>query len=610
MPQPSTLRTQRTALSLYAVLLVLPTLVLGFLQWHHIVRERDNELAEVPRDAEDAALRFRKVIQEELDKLIASESKRPLEHYNRYYLPDTASGDFTLLQSPLVLDTRPNEILAWFAFDLTEPGDGRTQTFFGGDPLTPDAQSTLERASGELCQRFFDHPWMRRSMPVARADEQLALPVRVIAANAASADDADCLSAQQMWLDEPVDTVIGDFSLLFYLGSDGTPRLVAHRQVLVESVPQLVATADCMQRISKGRNLVNGFFLDPQWFFDALPLTVAANVLTKRERFLREGETCCGDGNEYLAEVHVVGDLGFETERVDDTQYQKVRIAIDTSDINERYRARAWRFFGVALMLALALGTGVFLLDRSVRKDLEQAARTENFVAAVTHELRTPLSAIRLHGEMLLDGWVKDPAKQHEYYRRIVRETERLSTLVERVLEKAKLASGPAAPVPGDLGAEVDKHVDKLHGWRTSDAPDLEFELPEGLPDVLLTSDAVASILVNLVENARKYAPVDSARANGEPIRIVVREHQAGVALEVQDRGPGVPAEERKRIFEAFYRMGDESTRTARGTGLGLHLVALHAASVGARAEVAERDGGGSIFRVTFARAPDEPATS
>jgi signal transduction histidine kinase len=607
---PGAQHTPRTALSLYAVLLVLPTIVLGYLQWHHLVRERDNELSEVPHDAEDAALRFRKVVQEELDKLIAFESRRPLEHYSRYYQPDAKGGDSTLLESPLLTDARPNEIQAWFAFDLSNPAERRTQTFFGGTALLDVDRERLQRAAEDLGQRFLESPWMRRSVPIARGTEALALPVRAIAINAMGVSDEDCLNANQMLLDDPVHIVIGAFSLLFYRESDGTPRLVAHRQVVAEAVPQLVGKSDCLQRISSGRSLVHGFFLDPQWFFDALPLTVAANVLTKRERFLREGETCCGDGNEYQAAVHLIGDLGFETGSEVDATFEKVRIAIDTQDIRARFRGRAWRFFGVATMLALALGTGVFLLGRSVRKDLEQAQRTENFVAAVTHELRTPLSAIRIHGEMLQDGWVKDPAKQLEYYRRIVRETERLSTLVERVLEKAKLGSGAAQPEAGSLCTEVQRHVERLHGWRTTDEPDLAFDLPEGLPDVMLTAESVASILVNLIENARKYAPVDPARPGAEPIRVVLRLHGRGVALEVQDRGPGVAESERKRIFEAFYRVGSEATRTARGTGLGLHLVALQADSVGAVAEVEARPGGGAIFRVTFARAPGEPAAS
>jgi hypothetical protein len=456
------LRTQRTALALYAVLLVLPTLVLGFLQWHHIVSEKREDLLQVPYVAEDEALRFRTTMQEELDKLIAAEGQRSWDHYSPYYCPSTADGEFAMLETPLRRYPRPNELLAWFAFDLLDADRSAVQDFFGSDPPPAEAEAQLRQATVGLRGRFFEKAWMRDLTPVASGTE-LQLPIMKIAATVAAPEDAEALRVQQMQMPELVATVVDDFRLLFYREPDGTPRLVAHRHVWIEPKVELTGIGNPWHGLRQGRRIVQGFFLDPAWFFDALPYTVALNVLSQRARFLREGETCCeGDPETHQARVRPIADLGFESETPEDAAYQTYRIAIDTSQIDARYRERLWRFVGVASMLALALSTGVFLLGRSVQKDLEQAQRTENFVAAVTHELRTPLSAIKLHGEMLLDGWATEPAQQQEYYRRIVRETERLSTLVERVLEKAKLSSGAAPAVEGDLYDEVARHLDKL----------------------------------------------------------------------------------------------------------------------------------------------------
>ena len=243
-----------------------------------------------------------------------------------------------------------------------------------------------------------------------------------------------------------------------------------------------------------------------------------------------------------------------------------------------------------------------------------EAARTQNFVSAVTHELRTPLAAIRLYGEMLLEGWTDDPEKEREYHRRILRETNRLATLVERVLQKGRLTSATTKTQAVDLSRLVVRLEEELAIAHPPDAPlsegnsDLRFELGEGLPPALASPEVVSGILTNLIENARKYAPFNPDDPRSEPILVRTRQEGTRVLLEVADRGPGIPAQHRDRIFEAFYRMGNEATRTATGTGLGLHLVRLQAEAVGAQATVRARDGGGSTFRVRFRPAGAPPA--
>jgi len=252
---------------------------------------------------------------------------------------------------------------------------------------------------------------------------------------------------------------------------------------------------------------------------------------------------------------------------------------------------------GVGAMLIVSLATGLVLLLRSVTRELEAARRTENFVSAVTHELRTPVAAIKLYGEMLDAGWVDSEERRLEYYRRIVRETSRLETLVERVLEKGQLTRREVKPEPGDLNAIVEGLAPALLSLAPEGVADLRFELAEDLPPVFLVHEGVRSIVTNLIENARKYAPV---AAGAEPILVRTRREGGSVLLEVLDRGPGIPPEERGRVFEAFYRMGDERTRTARGTGLGLHLVALHVDAMGGTVEVRGRPGGGTEFRIAL----------
>ena len=593
------LRTQRTALALYSVLLVLPTLVLGFLQWHDIV---------LKRDAENAASRFREVLQDRLDKLIDAEQVRPFWQYAFWYLPE--SSPTTLLASPLPDEQRPQGLLAWFVFDMNEKRQAEVDMFFGAEPNVADKRGgEFKNAARDLVQRFVDDGILRRAARAGPELEPSKPALAQLAGSRATQEDQDCLGALRMLLTEThVSMETSPFHLQFYQEPDGTPRIVATRRVLAQQLPQLVGLSECVHRLAGGLGLVQGFFIDPDWFFGDLPEQVARAVLNDREHFLGIGRTCCDGTQEYRSEIRLVSDLALETYRREEKDYGLMRIVIDTAEVEQRFHATAWRFFGVALMLALSLSTGMFLVWRSIARDLAQAQRTENFVAAVTHELRTPLASIKMHGEMLLDGWAKEPAKQTEYYRRIVRETGRLSTLVERVLEKARLASGSIKPAPGDLSGTVAALQEELMRWGDSARPDVEFELAADLPLVMLTPEGVRSVVDNLVENARKYAPVDFNAPQPQPILVVTRREGAGAVLEVLDRGPGVAAAERERIFDAFYRVGNESTRTSRGTGLGLHLVALHAAALGGKAQVRARDGGGAIFSVSFPAAPNEPS--
>ncbi|MBK7875698.1 MAG: HAMP domain-containing histidine kinase [Planctomycetes bacterium] len=360
----------------------------------------------------------------------------------------------------------------------------------------------------------------------------------------------------------------------------------------------------CFDSARNAPEFIQGFFIDGDWLFRGLPAELAARTLIPDQEFYGPDQTGALPGEHVSQSLRPVHELGIEAD-LRDQAFGTMRVAVDIGLLGERFRSQMLHLAGVGAMLILSLATGLALLLRSVSHDLESARRTENFVSAVTHELRTPLSAIRLYAEMLQDGWVEDDAKRRVYYQRIVRESQRLETLVERVLEKGRLTSKETQVEPGDLNRVVDGLRATLIGPDEDPARDLVFELEPELPSVLLYPEGVRSIVGNLVENARKYAPVPPG---GEPIRVVTRRAGSAVWLEVQDRGPGIPESERDRIFEAFYRVGNETTRTAKGTGLGLHLVALQADAMGGRVEVVARPGGGTIFRVHLVQA-DEPAT-
>ena len=614
------LKEKRTAFVLYSVLLVLPTLVLGGLQWRQLVQDHEEELAAVPRNAEDAARRLSDAIHDRVRLLLESEGRRPFYHYGALYSPTEAVGDeLALLASPLDRERRPLGVLAWFNYEPSfawfhrNRGEKPELDLFWG-PRPPPAggdrpsAEDLARAAEQYLDRTLDEGGLIRASRIGELDEPLEYPLEVVAVNRGHKHYLECLEKCLPALRGRVLPVtLSQFNLQMYHDGEGRPWVVATRRAFLpdeldQMLPGLPKDAACIREpLQLGFGLVQGFFLDPAWLFQDQPRVLAARVLGGSERLVPADEVDSAvGGEEYRAEVRVVTAIGASTDTQEDQLFGRVQVAIDKAVLKARFRAQTLRFLGVAAMLALSLGTGMVLLLRSVERELEQAQRTENFVASITHELRTPLSAIKLHGEMLLEGWVDDPQKRQDYYRRIVRETERLSMLVERVLEKGSIRQGTSTPEPGDLDFLLERLARDLTQVGGEERGDVVFDLAGDLPRVYLTREAVAGIVTNLVENARKYAPVDRTRPDAEPIRVVTRKHAGDVVLEVLDRGPGVPKQERIRIFEAFYRVGDESTRTTTGTGLGLHLVALHAEAIRGRAEVLEREGGGALFRITF----------
>lgn len=619
--------TRRSALVLYGVLLVLPTVVFGGLLWLQLEEDHRTQMAAIPGSTQDAARRLSEALERRIEDLIQRESQRPFYVYKQvYFQPGTIGTELALSPSPLATGPAPEGILAWFncRFKNYQSTPTEIEIFSGGKDVQPgwaERRADLQRATaqlvrhdlGEARENFLSY---FRRMGAVRIDK-LALPVAAI--NASQEEDIECLANELPALrglqDEVQNIQVYSFYCRFYRDENGIPRVLGARSVIIGKNARLREMPPCWENIESGVRMVQGFYLDPEWLFEKLPSGLASQILDSSQQFFVSGATTGRESpplsriqaGSVQAEIRPIKELGFETYAKDDENYGLLRVVVNPHVLEDRYRTQRLHLLGVAAMLVLSLGTGLALLLRSVRRDLEAAQRTENFVAAITHELRTPLSAIRMHGEMLQDGWIRDDTKRSEYYRRIVRETNRLETLVERVLEKSRLATSSARPEPGDLNSIIQSLEPSLLGSKGSDPTvDVVFDLSPDLPDALLVPEGVRSIVTNLVENARKYAPVQSAGANGaEPIRVATLSLNGDPVLEVRDRGPGIPREERSRVFDAFYRIGNESTRTTKGTGLGLHLVALHCQTMDAEVQVLDREGGGTVFRVTFERAED-----
>ncbi|OHB73941.1 MAG: hypothetical protein A2Z25_05435 [Planctomycetes bacterium RBG_16_55_9] len=255
---------------------------------------------------------------------------------------------------------------------------------------------------------------------------------------------------------------------------------------------------------------------------------------------------------------------------------------------------RTW-YFSIVSVVLLAVTLGLASLWRNARAQLKLAQKKDDFISAVSHELRTPLTSIRMYSEMLEKNWVKSQDKAAEYYRSMRQESERLSRLIENVLDFSRIQKGRKkyAFRVGDLNKSVEDVVKFMRPHAMQKGFSIRTEFGE-VKSSAFDGDAVTQIVVNLLDNAIKYA------RDADDKIIIVRTASAGrfVLIEVEDRGPGVSHRQRKKIFEPFYRAGAEATRETTGTGLGLALVKKFAEAHSGFVEIINAKPTGAIFRV------------
>jgi two-component system phosphate regulon sensor histidine kinase PhoR len=244
----------------------------------------------------------------------------------------------------------------------------------------------------------------------------------------------------------------------------------------------------------------------------------------------------------------------------------------------------------------------VVLRDISELRRLESVRR--EFVANVSHELRTPLASIRALVETLEVGAIDDPAVAGDFLARIVGEVDRLTALVEDLLDLARLEAGRTQLKREwvDPSAMVHRGADRLRPQIERAQLQLEFEAQPSLPQVSADVGRIEQVLVNLVHNAIKFTPP------GGTITVRVRADDAFVTVLVEDTGIGVAPEELARLFERFYK--SDKARRSEGTGLGLaiakHIVQAHGGDISATSVPGE----GSTFRFTLPVQPVEPSRS
>ena len=359
-------------------------------------------------------------------------------------------------------------------------------------------------------------------------------------------------------------------------------RAGAGRRVIETSNTRItVLWAGTQERLSAF--LVAPAFIERQWLAKVTP------ALDRQHMRVELGETARGvTGSEArraaaetgLPWTMVVSDV--------DPQGELARIA---------GRRTLW-LWGLVLLIGVT-GGGFVIIARSVMRDLAVARLQSDFVSAVSHEFRTPLTSLRQLTEVLLDGRVAAEERRETYYRALARQTERLHRLVESLLDFGRMEAGssPYRLEPLDACALIRSVVEEFEQDSAANGYHVELQV-DGLqgaaPTVAGDREALTHAVWNLLDNAVKYSP--------ECRTVWVEVERAGsrLAIRVRDRGLGVPRHEHADIFRRFVRGADAKTQGIKGTGIGLAMVQHIVSAHGGEVLVASEPGAGSTFTLVL----------
>ncbi|MBK9017427.1 MAG: GHKL domain-containing protein [Saprospiraceae bacterium] len=272
-----------------------------------------------------------------------------------------------------------------------------------------------------------------------------------------------------------------------------------------------------------------------------------------------------------------------------DTEFEQT---VDYQELAKKYQRQERMIFGEALMFVLTLLAGLWFINQGYQKEVKANQQRRNFLLSITHELKSPISSIRLVLETLLRRELPKE-KANLLATSALRENERLHELVENLLLSAKLETAyqphfeeiNLAALLEDLMAKLaDRHPEAV----------IALEKPDDFPMVKMDRQGIISMATNLLENAIKYAD------DRPEIEVRLFYDKNKVTMEFADNGPGISDKEKKRVFEKFYRIGSEETRKTKGTGLGLFIVQQVVKAHNGRIQVLDNQPKGTVFKIVI----------
>jgi len=270
----------------------------------------------------------------------------------------------------------------------------------------------------------------------------------------------------------------------------------------------------------------------------------------------------------------------------------------DYQKLARKYQLQEWMIFGEAGVFIVTLIIGIWLINRGYREEMVAAQQRRNFLLSITHELKSPIASIRL----IIETFVKRNLSKEQmdsFSKSALKETDRLNKLVNDLLLSAKLET---AYQPYFENLDLNAFLSEIVATFSANFPGVQIKFQKNDSNPIIRADKVGltSLTLNLLENAVKYS------GENPKIELLQNKINGALQLEFRDQGIGILDKEKKKIFEKFYRVGNEDTRQTKGTGLGLFIVNQVVKAHKGKILVLNNQPKGTIFRIELPSSESE----
>lgn len=267
----------------------------------------------------------------------------------------------------------------------------------------------------------------------------------------------------------------------------------------------------------------------------------------------------------------------------------------DFIDISKKYNRQRFMIITEGSVFILLLSLGLLRVRKVFLHEMELAAQQRNFLLSITHELKSPLSTIKLSLQTMTRHKLEEE-KAHKLINNSLVDLDRLESLVDNILFAAKIER--EEPGLGNDEINISEIVRAVADRFSHNKKNIAIE-PHIAPDIYLHADALGftSVVINLVENAIKYSGEETT------VKVELHEDNQNVYLQVTDTGTGISDEDKKKVFNKFYRVGNEDTRKTKGTGLGLYIVKRVVEIYNGEISIGNNQPQGSVFSLRLPKA-------